>query len=151
MIKLLWVDDNLDHDLLEKRLALLMVDDFDSHFARDATEALYRLRKEKFDVVIFDLRLPSGADDIWDGFKQSGFQKFGFLLLNMVANNLSTEFSHLRSAHFGVFSIELPEENPELFEAPISLPRINFKMKTHAYYETAFIDFVRQVHRTTWH
>lgn len=151
MIKLLWIDDNLDHDLLEKRLALLMVDDFDAHFARDATDALYRLRKETFDVVIFDLRLPPGADNVWNDFKQLGSQKFGSLLLSMVANNLSTEFKHLLNAHFGVFSLELPEENPELFQPPINLSRDNFKMKTHAYYETAFIEFVRQVHQSKWH
>ena len=27
MIKLLWIDDNLDHDLTEKRMALYMEDD----------------------------------------------------------------------------------------------------------------------------
>ena len=148
MIKLLWIDDNLDHDLLEKRMALLMVDDFDPHFARDATEAFYRLRKEKFDVVIFDLRLPSGPDDMWESYRTDEFQKFGFALLSIITNGISREFDHLKGARFGVFTLEMKEENPGLFEAPINLPFDNFKMKTHAYYENAFIEFVRKVYRT---
>ena len=146
-IKLLWIDDNLDHDLLEKRMALMMVDDFDPHFARDATEAFYRLRKEKFDVVIFDLRLPSGPDDMWDKYRNSGNIKLGFVLLNIIANNSSSDFDHLKDSKFGVFTLEMSEENPELFDAPINLPITNFKMKTHAYYESAFIEFIRNVHR----
>lgn len=148
MIKLLWVDDNLDHDLLEKRMALLMVDDFDPHFARDATDAYYRLRKDRFDVVIFDLRLPSGPDDMWEEYRTHGFQKFGSALLTIISNKIGDEFKHLRDTRFGVFSLEMQEENPELFDPPISLPVNNFKMKTHAYYENAFIEFVRNVYRT---
>lgn len=150
MIKLLWVDDNLDHDLLEKRMALMMVDDFDPHFARDATEAFYRLRKEKFDVVIFDLRLPSGPDNMWEEYHTDGFQKFGFALLSIITTKLVGEFEHLKDTRFGVFTLEMLEENPELFEEPINLPKDNFKMKTHAYYENAFIEFVRKVNRR-WH
>jgi CheY-like chemotaxis protein len=146
-IKLLWIDDNLDHDLLEKRMALMMVDDFDPHFARDATEAFYRLRKEQFDVVIFDLRLPSGPDDMWEKYRNSGNHKLGFELLKTISSNIGSEFNHLAKAKFGVFTLELSEENPELFKAPINLPKNNFKMKTHAYYESAFIDFIRTVYR----
>lgn len=148
MIKLLWVDDNLDHDLLEKRMALLMVDDFDPHFARDATEAFYRLRNDRFDVVIFDLRLPSGPDDMWEKYHSDGFQKFGYALLSIISANLNSEFAHLKGTRFGVFTLEMLEENPELFEDPINLPKGNFKMKTHAFYENAFIEFVRKVHKT---
>ena len=149
-IKLLWIDDNLDHDLLEKRMALMMVDDFDSHFARDATDAFYRLRKEKFDVIIFDLRLPPGPDDMWKDYRNVENQKFGFVLLTLIANNIGNEFDHLKDARFGVFTLEMKEENPALFDSPINLRYSNFKMKTHAYYESAFIDFVRNVYNS-WH
>ena len=147
MIKLLWIDDNLDHDLLEKRMALMMEDDFDPHFARDATEAFYRLRKEKFDVVIFDLRLPAGPDDMWEPYRNRGMQKFGRALLEMVTTRSGADFTHLVNTRYGVFTIEMAEENPELFEGSINLPKNNFKMKTHAYYEKDFIDFVRKVYK----
>ncbi|MBK8195384.1 MAG: hypothetical protein IPK76_20020 [Lewinellaceae bacterium] len=148
MIKLLWIDDNLDHDLTEKRMALYMEDDIDPHFARDATEAYLRLREEHFDVVIVDLRLPPGPDDMWNEHRENGIQKFGYVLLSYVLSQIRNDFRHLSDTHFGVFTIEAQEENPELFLAPISLPEQNFKMKTHAYYENAFVDFIRNVHKS---
>lgn len=147
MIKLLWIDDNLDHDLTEKRMALYMEDDIDPHFARDATEAYLRLRDEQFDVVIVDLRLPPGSDDMWNMYRENGVQKFGFVLLSVVLGQIEA-FNHLSKTRFGVFTIEAQEENPELFRAPIHLPEQNFKMKTHAYYENAFVDFIRNVNKS---
>ncbi len=148
MIKLLWIDDNLDHDLTEKRMALYMEDDIDPHFARDATEAYLRLRDEYFDVVIVDLRLPPGSDDMWNPYRENGVQKFGFVLLSVVMGQVDDRFGHLSKTRFGVFTIEAQEENPELFESPIRLPEQNFKMKTHAYYENAFVDFIRNVNKS---
>jgi len=147
MIKLLWIDDNLDHDLTEKRITLVMEEDIDSHFARDATEAYYRLRKDKFDVVIVDLQLPPGPDDMWNGHREKGFQKFGAALLELVRKPDNEHFGHLSRTQFGVFTIEPREENPELFDPPISLPDENFKVKTHAASENAFLDFIRKVHK----
>lgn len=148
MIKLLWIDDNLDHDLTEKRTALYMEDDIEPHFARDASEAFMRLRDEPFDVVIVDLRLPPGPDDMWDNYRDNGFQKYGYALLNAVFGPQKDQFDHLHNTRFGVFTIEAVEENPELFDSPIHLPEQNFKMKTHAYYENAFVDFIRNVYKS---
>jgi len=148
VIKLLWIDDNLFHDLTEKRMALYMEDDIEPHFAIDATEAFYRLRTEPFDVVIVDLRLPPGSDDMWNTYRESNFQKFGYALLNTVLGPQKDQFDHLSETRFGVFTIEAQEENPELFDAPIHLAENNFKMKTHAYHENAFIDFIRHVHQS---
>ena len=145
MIKLLWIDDNLDHDLTEKRMALYMEDDIDPHFARDATEAYYRLREDAFDVVIVDLRLPPGPDDMWNEHRDNGVQKYGHVLLSIVKGEMNGHFQHLHATRFGVFTIEAIEENPGLFLPPINLPEANFKMKTHAYYEDAFLDFIRNL------
>jgi len=145
MIKILWIDDNLDHDLTEKRMALYMEPDFDPHFARDATEAYYRLRSESFNVVIFDLRLPAGADDMWNDLRAQDYGKFGAKLISMVSNGLEDEFKQQSGSRFGVFSIEAPEENPELFEPPVSLPKDRFMKKTDVYYEEDFISFIRKI------
>ena len=145
MIKILWIDDNLDHDLTEKRMALYMEPDFDPHFARDATEAFYRLRDEPFHVVIFDIRLPSGADDMWNDLRKQDYGKYGAKLLSIVSEGRSDLFSKQSDARFGVFSIEAPEENPELFEPPINLSQDYFMKKTDVYYEEDFISFVRKV------
>lgn len=148
MIKLLWIDDNLDHDLTEKRMAILMEDDIDPHFARDATEAYFRLCNESFDVVIFDLRLPPGADDMWDPWRSNDFEKYGFALLSIVSEQLEEQFQHLKTARFGVFSYESPEENRMLFELPISLNGRNYAVKTDNYRENDFIEFIRNVYQS---
>lgn len=148
IIKLLWIDDNLFHDLTEKRMALYMEEDIEPHFATDATDAFYRLRSEPFDVVIVDLRLPPGPDDMWETYRASNFQKYGYALLCTVLGEQKDNFDHLKDTRFGVFTIEAQEENPELFEAPIRLAEKNFKMKTHAYHENAFIDFIRHVYKS---
>jgi hypothetical protein len=145
MIKLLWIDDNLDHDLTEKRLSLYMEDDLDPHFARDASEAFYKLRDERYDVVMFDLRLPPGADDMWQPLRDQNFWKYGAELLRRVRLNTNGDFENQCEARFGVFSIEAPEENQELFEAPIGLPKDHFMKKTDAYYEEDFIRFIRKI------
>lgn len=145
MIKLLWIDDNLDHDLTEKRMALYMEDDLDPHFARDATEAYHRLVSEPFDVVIFDLRMPSGPDNMWNEHRDQGVRKYGYILLEMVALGRSNTFEHLKNARLGVFTIEAREENEALFQLPIGLPDSNFMMKTHAFHEGAFLRFIRSL------
>lgn len=145
MIKLLWIDDNLDHDLTEKRMALYMEDDFDPHFARDATEAYYRLRDEPFDVIIFDLRLPPGPDDMWNYLREQGYSQYGVELLKIVSNGLKDKFKKQSKAKFGVFSIEAPGQDHDIFIDPIELPQTNFLRKTDAYYEEDFINFIRKI------
>jgi CheY-like chemotaxis protein len=148
-IKLLWIDDNLDDDLMEKRMALLMQDDIEPHFAHDATEAYYRLRNEEFDVVIFDLRLPPGPDDMWEVYRANDFKKFGYALLHEVSSKRdSGPFHHLGKTRFGVFTLETRIENAELFEDPIRLPAENFKMKIHALSEFDFLDFIRNIFKS---
>ncbi|MBC7775695.1 MAG: hypothetical protein H7246_09685 [Phycisphaerae bacterium] len=150
MIKLLWVDDNLDQDLAEKRMSLLMEDDIESDFAGDATEAYFLLTdiEKDYDVVLMDLRHPAGPDDIWNEYAEQADRKYGPVLLKMVKENREGIFSHLSKTRYGVFTIETKEENPDLFQPPISLPDQNYKMKTHAYDETDFINFIRALNKS---
>ena len=145
MTKILWIDDNLSQDLTDIRMSLIMEDDFDTHFARDATEARNLLLKESFDVIIFDLRLPAGADDFWNERRAQREEKYGRVLLKMIRGNEDGQFSHLKDAKIGVFTIEPKEANKDLFETPILLKPANFAMKTHTFYEDDFIQFIRNV------
>ncbi|MFN0213434.1 MAG: hypothetical protein ACKVT2_04195 [Saprospiraceae bacterium] len=150
MIKLLWVDDNLDQDLAEKRMSLLMEDEIESDFAADATEAYFLLtdKEKQYDVVLMDLRHPAGPDDLWNDYAEHADRKFGPVLLKMVKENHESKFNHLSKTRYGVFTIETREENPELFAPPINLPEKNYKMKTHAYDETDFINFIYALYRS---
>lgn len=148
MIKLLWVDDNLDQDLAEKRVNLLMQDDIESDFAGDASDAYYYLRDNTYDVVILDLRHPSGPDDMWQKQREEGEQKYGPVLLRTIKENQDGVFNHLKNTRYGVFTIETKDENPGLFEPPINLPEQHYKMKTHATDENDFVDFIRTLYQS---
>ncbi len=150
MIRLLWVDDNLDQDLAEKRMSLLMEDDIESDFAGDATEAYFLLTdiEKEYDVVLMDLRHPAGPNDLWIPYEEQADRKYGPVLLRMVKENPEGKFSHLSRTRYGVFTIETKEENPDLFQPPINLPEKNYKMKTHAYDEKDFINFIRSLYKS---
>ena len=150
MIRLLWVDDNLDQDLAEKRMSLLMEDDIESDFAGDATEAYFLLTNQErtYDVVLMDLRLPAGPNDLWIEYEEEADRKYGPVLLRMVKENSDGKFDHLLQTRYGVFTIETKEENPDLFNPPIKLPDTNYKMKTHAYDEKEFIAFIRMLYKS---
>lgn len=148
MIKLLWIDDNLDHDLTEFRMALHMQAKMATDFARNASEAFDRLVNKRFDVVIIDIRLPPGPDDRWNPHISNGEKKFGIVLLDMIFRNAQEQFGHLSDTKFGVFSIELLDDNLRLFKPPINLPKGNFTMKTDAFDENDFINFILKVHES---
>ncbi|MFN0035014.1 MAG: hypothetical protein ACKVUS_08110 [Saprospiraceae bacterium] len=150
MIKLLWIDDNLDHDLAEFRIALRMHGGISPDFARNASEAYARLLKKTYDVVIFDLRLPPGPDDMWDDLYKAGEQKFGFVLLEKIHLNTGSEGErfNINGTKFGVFSIEPSLENSKLFQPPINLLPDNFKEKVDAVDKNDFIKFILNVNHS---
>ena len=147
MIKLLWVDDDLHHDLRERRITLLMQDDFESDFVCDATDAYYRLVDpiNQYTHVLVDLQHPSGPDDMWNEDRQKGERKFGAVLLKLIRENAGGKFSHLSKTCFGVLSIQSEEINPGLFEEPILLPKGNYMVKKNALDDDVFIDFIRNL------
>lgn len=147
MIKLLWIDDNLDHDLADFRMALRMHGVISPDFARNATDAYAMLLKKKYDVVIVDLRMPPGPDDMWDEYYKNGEQKFGSVLLKLIHENAEGKFD-LNGTKFGVFSIEPDWENENLFSPPIKLPREHFMVKTDVYDEDDFINFILKIHES---
>jgi hypothetical protein len=149
-IKLLWIDDDLNKDLTERRMSLLMDDEIEADFATDATDAYYKLadKENLFDVVLFDLQHPSGPDDMWNEYRDRGERHFGLILLKMVRENKEGVFDHLANAQFGVLSIvpfDIVKE--ELSAPPIQLPESNFLLKTQALDDDAFIKFVKNLYK----
>lgn len=147
MIKLLWVDDDLYHDLRERRITLLMQDDFDSDFANDATDAYYKLidPTNNYSHVILDLQYPSGPDDMWNDYRDRGERKYGTILLELIRKNEGGKFDHLKGAKFGVLSIQPEESNINLFEAPVYLPKGNYLVKKDALDDDTFLDFIKNL------
>ena len=61
MAKILWIEDEAKDQLIEY-LAPLIHDGHVVDIAEDATEAYYHLLESRYEVIIFDLLIKSGAD-----------------------------------------------------------------------------------------
>ena len=61
MAKILWIEDEAKDQLIEY-LAPLIHDGHVVDIAEDATEAYFHLLESRYDVIIFDLLIKSGAD-----------------------------------------------------------------------------------------
>lgn len=61
---ILWVEDEA-YGELQYLYAPVVVAGFDLHVAGDATQAIAALRRQEFDAVIVDIRIPPGHDDRW--------------------------------------------------------------------------------------
>jgi CheY-like chemotaxis protein len=114
-----------------------MEEDIEPHFAGDASEAVYRLRDEPFDVIIFDIRLPAGKDD--------GFQEYGIELIKRVKTDNDGSYSKQKNAQLGIFSIESLGNDHPVFQLPIAMPPQNVMRKIDAFYEDDFINFIREL------
>lgn len=147
-IRLLWIDDDLNKDLTERRMSLLMDDEIEADFATDATDAYYKLtdKDNEFDVVLFDLQHPSGPDDMWNEYRDKGERHFGSVLLRMVKENKDNKFAHLANTRLGVLSI-VPYDivREELNAPPIQLPQENFLLKTRALDDDVFVKFIKNL------
>lgn len=145
IIKLLWVDNDLYHDLTELRITLLLSDDFETDFALNATEGFNLLRQNTYDLVVVDLRLPPGPHNDWAKYQNNGFEEYGYALLKEVHERRDLLFSHLKDTCFGVYSIDDPNDVPQLFESPIRLPPQNYCRKTDQASNDEFLDYLQEL------
>jgi CheY-like chemotaxis protein len=143
--KLLWVDNDLYQDLNELRTTVLLSDEFDTDFALNATEGFNLLRQNTYDLVVVDLRLPPGPHNAWEKYQNNGFEEYGYALLREVFIEKEKLFSHLQATCFGVYSIDAPEDIPQLFEAPIYLPRERYCQKTDQASNDEFMDYLQKL------
>jgi CheY-like chemotaxis protein len=122
-----------------------MEEDIEPHFAGDASEAVYRLRDEPFDVIIFDIRLPAGNDEMWADLRDDGFQEYGIELIKRVKTDNDGSYSKQKNAQLGIFSIESLGNDHPVFQLPIAMPPQNVMRKIDAFYEDDFINFIREL------
>ncbi len=143
--RLLWVDDDLFGDLNELRIALYLLDDFETDFALNATEAFNLMRQHPYDIVIVDLRLPPGPHNYWQEQEGDGLRGYGHPLLRRVKGDNNELFKHLKDTCFAVYSIDPKEEMPTLFKPPVSLPDDCYCQKTEHANGDEFIEFINKL------
>lgn len=121
MIKVLWVEDQALKDLTELRSAVYTSNKYSLTISENGTSAINELRKNVYDVIIVDIRIPPGQEPCFSKkYTDSGLNtkiaKIGLLLLERILSKNSPEFINdlLPYAYnpevYGVFSIESENE-----------------------------------------
>jgi hypothetical protein len=64
-VKILWVEDQARHDMVQLIGPVLMDDRYDINVAEDTSEGIEQLLKSTFEVIIVDIRLYPGTDKKW--------------------------------------------------------------------------------------
>ncbi|MCC6447888.1 MAG: hypothetical protein IT215_04300 [Chitinophagaceae bacterium] len=68
MKKILWVEEEADSSMIGYITLFESINGFDLTIAKNATEAMHHLHSKKqfFDLVIMDIRIPPGLDGYWE-------------------------------------------------------------------------------------
>jgi hypothetical protein len=143
MIKVLWVEDESNTNLVELKMYLMMVDDIELEIAQNATEAerIIASRGVEFDVIIVDIRILAGYGDEWLKYYDNHEQRIGAYLVNKIYKDYPKLYDRL-----GIYSIERKEDTEELMlkkdGQPIMPPYLR-KIRTIP--ETEVEQFIRNI------
>lgn len=104
-IYVLWVEDDAMYNLQYIASPIVMSPKYDLTLAITVSEALHHLQKRRYDVVVFDLRLPPGREKDWVTLNQQLSQAMEppRLGLHLITNLYGTANGH---------SLPLPDLEP---------------------------------------
>ena len=94
MARILWIEDQAENHLAQF-LSPLYIKGHRVIIASDATQAEEKLLNEKFDIVIFDIRIGSGDDPYWENIynknkKNHETARLGLHLLKIIFGEKNT-------------------------------------------------------------
>ncbi len=104
-IKLLWVEDETESGLLERKTHLELTDDYELFIERNASDGEKSIRENTFDKVIFDIRIPPGFDPKWEDIHNSKNNKLS-LKLGLVLLERIIAVLRERNTPYGICTIE---------------------------------------------
>jgi len=144
-INLLWIEDESEDRLSERRAILQTSLEFNCTVARNATEGEYHVTRFDFDVIIVDLRLYPGNSKIWQEYHNdihslelSG--RLGLLLIKNICNHYPAFAKKM-----GIYTIERWVDI-EKFILPAGITEKQYlKKKTNDTPED-FMNFVMQIY-----
>ncbi|HMQ49270.1 MAG TPA: response regulator [Saprospiraceae bacterium] len=155
-MKVLWIEDNAENDLYELTSPVYVDGRFKLDIAASASEAYFYLNSRIYDIVIIDIRIPPGRDEVWVKLHQqlqfkngSDSSRLGLELLKSIFSDLGPQPNlkiHQNSgAHrYGVFTVEQREEL-EADLAKLNLAKVKYRRKNAMMPHTALLDFIREV------
>jgi len=130
--KVLWIEDGLFAEVRPFLGPLINSLRFDLHYAFNAFEGQKKMKKEHFDAIVFDIRIPpsdpstSDPDTTkWNNlYEKSGFDKIAARLGIKLIEDAVTEYDY-NQINLGIFSVETAYELKELLEKYPEISYIN--------------------------
>jgi hypothetical protein len=156
--QILWIEDQVNTDLMDLAAQVYAACKYDLVIALDVSEGLRQISRTKFDIVIVDIRLEPGADAQWIQFyKMREYDKLaarlGLQLLHCllkpdaVASEIRVsvpEWVHNGHTRFGVLTVESPREvKADLAALGITV----YRQKTERTSSTVLVEMIEELLR----
>jgi CheY-like chemotaxis protein len=142
IIRLLWIEDETDTGLVERKTWLELCDDIDLTIARNATEGHRQLQNaEGYDVIIVDIRLPPGVDERYQQMHYNGNERLGIVLVQEAAKHDATII-----AKTGLFTVEREADLKALVKQQ-DIPWSAFMHKGEADTTEKFEAYIRRIYK----
>ncbi len=145
LIEILWVEDETDTRLVERKTRIEGSGKYDLDIARNATEGEKFAKSKMYDLIIIDIRIPPGEGEKWklyhfdlknkDLKDRLGILLIKFLLLEKVIKN----------DRIGVFTIERWSEIEILLEGS-EIRKAQHLHKVYADIPEIFEDFIDKIY-----
>lgn len=150
--RVLWIEDSARFELRNLVGPLFFSGKYDFSLAEDVTTAVHFLRANEYDVLIVDVRLPPGIDDVWRKlYQQTGFDKvhaqLGLKLLRWLlardeSINPEPPPEWVKPHKVGVFTVESKQEiQKHLDELGIAV----FQQKSAGLPDTVLLDLIDEL------
>jgi hypothetical protein len=114
--KVLWIEDGAFGEVSILAAPVHLSGEYQLEYAFSATEAMQQLRRQEFDAVIVDIRIPPGDDAMWQkAYRTAGANnraaRLGLQLLETVLGGAAAFTENLPAAtrdrhRYGVLSVE---------------------------------------------
>lgn len=150
--KVLWIEDGAEQELFNMLSPIYISGKYDLSIARDATEAVEKLRTGSFSAVIVDIRLPPGRDrqwvEVYQGYREN--RDAAMLGLHLLRALFAPEKTAIKVAddqkerhppsRFGVFSVE-----SDLEDELTSLNILNYEKKNAHTPRTKVLELIEKI------
>jgi hypothetical protein len=155
----LWIEDSARYELSELTGPVYASRKYVLNLAEDATTATYHLLNAEFDVLIVDMRIPPGDNQIWQKIYQKGGKdkdtaQLGLKLLRWLLDGKDGELDSLGrppgwidAKNVAVFTVEGRDQ----LQATLNeLDVTNYEQKRATRRDTALLDLIDRVmiHKT---
>jgi len=146
-LKVLWVEDTADQDLLFMMPPFYLEATVELDIAATATEGYNFLRRHKYDIIVIDIRIPPGRDEMFtkeflDEHNFAYANKVGLNLLEAIKSASDILVENKDMEKYGIFSIERKEEISDALE---ELGIKNYLKKTSKLQSDALLNFVKKI------